>query len=172
MSARSGIDATTLSTAEAGFCAASRSVAASMSEPKTRFMSGYSSAVAEAVHMASDDRRPLQEELTLVVPRCVQVLVLEPDALELRDPDGQVRRVGQRIARLPVDGLHPLEEEARVEAARDARLDVAVQTDGGLGLEVRHHIGADIPRFVVEQHLGAPHEAAVARLAQRDVPIG
>src|SRR5262249_8541697 len=100
-SARSGIDATTRRTPSAGARAATSTANAAPVRRKGRFMKN-SSSVAEAVHVASDDGRPLQEELTLVVLRRIEVLVLEADALKLRGPNGQVRRVGQRCGRLAV----------------------------------------------------------------------
>src|SRR5215475_12753355 len=170
-SARSGIEATTRSTPSACARAASRTAAARTAETMWRCMA-ISSAIPKSVHVASDDGRPLQEELALVVLRRVQILVLEADTLELRGPNRQVGRVGERGWGLAVQRLHPLEEEPGIEPAPNARLDVAVEADRILWPENRHVRGAGVPRLVIEEYLGTPHQAAITGLAQRDVAVG
>ena len=92
--------------------------------------------------MAPEDGRPLQEELVLVgwllwSPWLIKIGVLQADTLELREPDRQVRRVGFGIANGAVDVLSKVEEEPGVEAAAQARLQVAVQSPGTVALEDR-----------------------------------
>src|SRR5207244_2719337 len=76
------------------------------------------------------------------------------------------------------DVLRVLEEEPRVESPRQTRLDVAIETERVALLEDQRHIGrlrrkaADRLVLAIEEELRPPDEAAVARLAERRVPIG
>src|SRR5262249_62000239 len=89
MSARSGMVATTfiLSAASAG-----RPVSrVAVNRRNSTCLIDRLLTVTEAVHVASEDDGPLQEELVVVITRRLEPRVLQPDALELRRPDGQVR---------------------------------------------------------------------------------
>src|SRR4029077_15957552 len=134
MSARSGIVATTLILSAVRPGPGSTASAAITSAEGSLFIM-RSSSVLEAVDVAPEDDRPLQEELVVVVPGRLEPRILEPQALELRRPHRQVRGVGQGLAHAGVDVLHPLEEEARVVAPREARLEVAVEPDRVLVLD-------------------------------------
>jgi hypothetical protein len=81
--------------------------------------------------VAPKDGGPLQEELVCVGWHLwdawlVHIRVLQADALELREPDREVWRVGFGIADARVEGLRIIEEEPRRETAAQARLQVAV----------------------------------------------
>src|SRR5712664_2442592 len=87
--------------------------------------------VTKAVGMTARDDRPLQEELVLgPLAGCIEVCVLQAEALELGYPDCEVRRIG--VGHLPRMGevLHPLEEKARVVAASQTGFEVAVHAEG------------------------------------------
>ena len=73
--------------------------------------------------------------------------------------------------------MHVFEEKSGIEPPREARLDVAVEAhrvvlpedqrlSGGLRREAAEWLG-----LTVEQHLGAPDEAVVARLTERRVAV-
>src|SRR5262249_59636315 len=78
--------------------------------------------IAEAVDVAPEDHRPLQEELVLVVARRLEPRVLQPEALELGRPQRQVRRVGESVADARVDALGPVEQEAGEDLPPEAVL--------------------------------------------------
>src|SRR5689334_19172544 len=133
MSARSGIVATTLIFESAGASAAGPSRATVSNAVMKRFIGVLlavfiDSPVPEAVDVAAEDDRPLQEELVLVESRLLEARVLETQALELRQPQRQVRRVRVRRPDDVVDVLRVVEEEARVVALAEARLEIGVQT--------------------------------------------
>ena len=77
MSARSGIVATTLilSAVRPG-PGRTTSVAIATAE-SNRFIIMHSSSILEAVDVAPEDDRPLQEELVVVIPRLLEPRVLE-----------------------------------------------------------------------------------------------
>src|SRR6266404_8884218 len=87
--------------------------------------------VTEAVDVTAHNDSPLQEELVLrPLAGCIEVRVLQAEALELGRPDREVRRIGVGHPPRMGEVLHPLEEEARVVAASQPRFEVAVHTEG------------------------------------------
>src|SRR5262249_47861967 len=83
-------------------------------------------AITEAMHVAPEDGRPLQEELVLVVTWRVEISILQAEALELRGPEREVWRVGFSIAYGAVDILGIVKEESRVEATRQSCFKIAI----------------------------------------------
>src|SRR5947208_5953587 len=178
MSARSGIVAITLILSAVRPGPGSTASAAINTAESSLFIM-RSSSVLEAVDVAPEDDRPLQEELVVVVPGRLEPRVLEPQPLELRRPHRQVRRVRQGGTHARVDVLRVLEEETGIVAPGETRLDVGVEPNGVLVLEDERRSGArvgwestDGTVLVVEERLGAPHEPAVPRLAERRVAVG
>ena len=76
--------------------------------------------------MAPKYRRPLQEDLVLVGAWLVKIGVLEPQAMELRGPEREIRRVGFGIADAGVESLRIVEEEPGIETTGQPCLKVAV----------------------------------------------
>jgi hypothetical protein len=121
--------------------------------------------------MASKDDCPLDEARVIVTAGLRDVTVLQAEALELGGPEGDVRRERRGGDDTGVEGLHPLELESYGQAARQARLNVAVETEGVATLERRFGdelAGIDIlndgiegPPLRVVENLGAPGQAAV-----------
>src|SRR6185295_1140756 len=91
--------------------------------------------VPEAVHVAPENHGPLCEELVVVAGGVLEARVLQPEALELRGPDGEIRGVGLRVAVRRIEIFGPVEEEARIEAPRELGLDIAVEPKGVPPLE-------------------------------------
>src|SRR5437762_13838566 len=85
--------------------------------------------------MAAEDDRPLQEELVLVEARRLETRVLQTQAIELRQPQRQVRRICCRVARDVIEVLCIVEEEAGVVALGEARLEVRVEAGRVAALE-------------------------------------
>src|SRR5438046_4377433 len=85
--------------------------------------------------MAAEDDGPLQEELVLVEARLLETRVLQTQAIELRQPQRQVRRIRCRVARDVIEVLCIVEEEAGVVALGEARLEVRVEAGRVAGLE-------------------------------------
>src|SRR5690242_12852328 len=95
MSARSGMVATTLIFDAAGASAEAPTNVNRTNGITRRFIAMLLSAIPEAVDVAAENDRPLQEELVLVEPRLLEARVLETQTLELREPQRQVRRVSE-----------------------------------------------------------------------------
>src|SRR2546422_108328 len=130
------------------------------------------------MHMAANDGGPLQEDLVLVGAWLVKVSVLEPQALELRGPEREVRRVGLRIAEGAVDVLGKVKEEARIKAPGQTRFKVAVEPKGIAMSEIcgwwYRWIGrkaANRPLLTIVENFGAPDETTVRGLAEGDIAI-
>src|SRR5207253_5134936 len=202
MSARSGMVATTLILSAAG-PDPGRTTSATTSAVQSKCFIMHSSSILEAVDVAAEDHRPLQEELVDTIVGLLEPRVLQAEALELGCPERQVGRVGVGRADDVVHVLRELEQEARVVTARETRLEIAVESvritaleqerrrrgdgrvgDGGrregrLEHAVQPEGGcrglrgepADRPVLLVVERFGAPHEAAIARLAERGVAI-
>src|SRR5262249_54500645 len=130
ISARSGMVVTTRILASAPVQEA-RSMSTTESTTSVRRFMADSLAVAEAMHVASEDGGPLQEDLIrvggLLWSTClVHIGVLQAETLELREPESEVRRVGFGIANAGVESLRIVEEEPGIEAAAQPCLEVAV----------------------------------------------
>ena len=128
------------------------------------------------MHVAAEGNRPLEKDLIFAVPGFFEPRVLQTKALELRRPDRQVWRVGGGAFR-PVNTLSVVEEEARIEAAREPRFYIAVHAERVARLKVQwfftfcSFLGKSITRpiFVVVEELGSPAEATVRGLTKRGV---
>src|SRR5262249_4924023 len=135
-------------------------------------------AVTEAMHMAPENSRPLQEELVLVVAWRVEIRILQAHALELREPGRQVRRVGFGIPDSAVDGLGKVKQEPWVEAPRQACLKIAVEPPGITAPEVGGRWERRIrreatngPLLTVQEHFCPPDQPAVRCLAEGDKAV-
>jgi len=81
--------------------------------------------------MAPKDDGPLQEDLVRVSwllfgTRLDKIAILQPQAMELRGPEREIRRVGFGIADAGVESLRIVEEEPGIETAGQPCLKVAV----------------------------------------------
>ena len=90
--------------------------------------------------MAPKDDGPLEEDLVCVGSllfgaRLRQIGILQAETLELRGPEREVRRIGFGSADAGVEGLRIVEEESRIEAAGQSRLQVPVESPGVAALE-------------------------------------
>src|SRR5262249_582883 len=140
-------------------------------------------AVAEAMHMAPEDGGPLQEDLVRVGWHLwdawlAQIGVLQPQALELRGPEREVRRVGFAIADTGVESLRIVEEEPGIEAAAQPCREVGVCSPGIVALEICGWWLSRISRkttngpvFAIDGYFSTPDETAVAGLAEGNITV-
>jgi hypothetical protein len=121
--------------------------------------------------MASKDNCPLYEARVIVTAGLRDVAILQADALELGGPEGDVRRKRRGRDDTGVEGLHPFELESDGQAARQARLNVAVEAKGVATLESSFgdelsgvnilNDGIEGPSLRIVENLGASGQAAV-----------
>src|SRR5262245_20711041 len=132
--------------------------------------------------MTAEDHGSLDEAGVIVNAGLRDVTVLQAETLELGGPEGDVLRKRRGGDDTGVQGLHPFELESDGQAARQARLKVAVEAEGVATLERRFgdelsgidilNDGIEGPPLRVVQNLGAPGQAAVGCRTGREVAVG
>src|SRR4030095_12550186 len=133
------------------------------------------------MHMAPQDDCPLQEDLVRVGwylwdTWLAKIGVLQPQTLELRGPEREVRRVGFAIADTRVESPRIVEEEPGIEAAAQPCLEVGVCSPGIFALEICGRWYSRIcrkttngPVFAIDEYFRTPDETAVGGLAEGDI---